>query len=330
MMAKRKSSAVPDWRKFEELVARIERAAAPRNATVTSPDFIPDTRTGKKREVDASIRLTVGTVPVLITIECRKRKDVQDVTWIEQLAKKRLNLGAAQTIAVASSGFSTEAENEARLSGIFLRQIEEVSAADVESWLAPKFIFHIFKQSRLLEQPRVGYLPADDDRLDGASPPEIENFDCAARTFVNKEGAALSLNDIWLLVQAQNDPYDQIPRHNADGAPEGMGPPVPNVKMETRIELDISRGDLQVQTTQGLRDVGKIKRLVEIWYELEKVPVDQAVYHQYTEPDGIEVQRSEISLTARNLDLKLAFQGEKGGKDVILEGAVSLNEPSPE
>ncbi len=69
---------------------------------------------------------------------------------------------------------------------------------------------------------------------------------------------------------------------------------------------------------------------MEIWYEQENVPLDQAVYHQYTEPDGIEVQRTEISLTARNLDMKLAFQGEKGGKDVTLEAAVQLNKPSPE
>ncbi len=329
-MDERKSSAVPEWRAFEELVARIESAAAPRDATVTSPDHIPDKRTGKKREVDASIRLTVGTVPVLITIECRKRKSVQDVTWIEQLAKKRLNLGASQTIAVASSGFSKEAENEARLSGIVLRQIKEVSAADVESWLAPKFLVHLFKQSRLLENPGLEYVLTDDDRLDGASPPEIENADFNAKILVNKEGAALSFNDIWSRIQAQKDPYDLIPNYEAEDAPDGKGPPIPNVKIEIRMELDISRGDLQLQTTQGLRDVGKIKMLMEIWYEQENVPLDEAVFHLYTEPDGIEVQRTEISLTAKNLDMKLAFQGEKGGKDVTFEAAVQLNKPSPE
>ncbi len=62
-----------DWREFEKRVARIEAALAPSGAVVKSPDRVRDLVTGSYREVDASIRYKVGTVPVLITIECRKR-----------------------------------------------------------------------------------------------------------------------------------------------------------------------------------------------------------------------------------------------------------------
>ncbi len=268
-MDERKSSAVPEWRAFEELVARIERAAAPTDAIVTSPDHIPDVNSGPKREVDASIRFRVGTAPVLITIECRKRKSTQDVTWIEQLVTKRDNIGASKTIAVVSKGFSREAMELAGRKGIELRKIEDVSREDIEDWLTPQFIFHIFKQSRLVEQPGLEYVKTDSDGRHGASPPEIENSDFNAKIFVTKEGEAISLNDIWLRLQSQNDPFDIIPRLEAEGAPDGKGPPCPNVKMKTRIELSISRGDLQVQTTQGLRDVGKIILPMEIWYEQE-------------------------------------------------------------
>ncbi len=86
--------------------------------------------------------------------------------------------------------------------------------------------------------------------------------------------------------------------------------------------------DLQVRTTQGLRDVAKIILHVELWYELEQVPVDQASYLRYTGPGGVEFQRSEFSLTLGNLDMKMAMQGEKDGKDVTVEGAVRFNKPA--
>lgn len=78
-----------DWRRFEELVARIEQAASERGAIVTSPDRIRDFTTGRLREVDVSIRQKVGTADILVTIECRKRGRTGDDTWIEQLATKR-------------------------------------------------------------------------------------------------------------------------------------------------------------------------------------------------------------------------------------------------
>ena len=87
----------PEWREFERLVARIEGALRPAGARVRSPDKIPELRTGKLREVDATIRSSVGTAPILITVECRRRKVKQDTTWIEQLAslhkRRSLQLG---------------------------------------------------------------------------------------------------------------------------------------------------------------------------------------------------------------------------------------------
>lgn len=75
--------AATEAREFEKLVARIEAAAAPRGAVVKSPDRIRHLTTGRLREVDASIRYKVGTVDVLITVECRKRSRKADDTWIE-------------------------------------------------------------------------------------------------------------------------------------------------------------------------------------------------------------------------------------------------------
>jgi hypothetical protein len=101
--AKRK---LPKWKEFEKLVALIEYHLSPQGATIKSPDYIPDKITGELREVDASIRYQVGSTPILITVECRKRSTKQDTRWIEQLVRKRDDIGASATIAVSSSGFS--------------------------------------------------------------------------------------------------------------------------------------------------------------------------------------------------------------------------------
>lgn len=144
-MARRsKSSSL--WRAFELLVATIEEKAAPRNATVTSPDSIRDLVTGNMREVDASIRFKAGTADILVTVECRKRGRKADDTWIEQLATKRQKIGAAKTIAVSSTGFTKSAVKSAQYHGIELRTLSEIKPTDIDDWFLPHGVVHIFKK----------------------------------------------------------------------------------------------------------------------------------------------------------------------------------------
>ena len=123
----------PEWREFERLVARIEADAGPRGAIVKSLDRVRCMLTGRMREVDATIRTSAGTAEILVTIECRRRTKVQDVTWLEQLATKRSSIGADRTIAVSLSGFSPEAEVVARRLGLTLRRIADVRPEDLAS-----------------------------------------------------------------------------------------------------------------------------------------------------------------------------------------------------
>lgn len=134
------------WREFELLVARLERLLAPKGATVTSPDRIQDKITGTLREVYASIRYQIGTVPILITIECRDRSGAQDVIWIEQLASKRDSIGAAKTVAVTSSTFTGPAIELARHKGIELRQISDVTDQEIKDLIVVTGIEnHVFR-----------------------------------------------------------------------------------------------------------------------------------------------------------------------------------------
>jgi hypothetical protein len=66
-------------REFELLVTRIEGALAPTGAVIKSPDYVRDNVTGEQREVDASIRYRVGSVELLVTVECRDRSRTEDV-----------------------------------------------------------------------------------------------------------------------------------------------------------------------------------------------------------------------------------------------------------
>lgn len=122
-----------DWRQFEQLVARIDT----HGLQVTSPDRIRCKTTGRLREVDASIRKQVNGIEALVTIECRRRTKRADVTWIEQLATKKLSIGASRTIAVSSSGFSSLAESIAKAHGIDLRHLTDISTEEINDFFAP-------------------------------------------------------------------------------------------------------------------------------------------------------------------------------------------------
>ena len=134
----------PVWRKFELLVAVIEERLAPKGAIVKSPDRLRDIDTGRWREVDATIRLPVGSTEILVAIECRKRKDSSDVTWIEQLATKRAKVGAAKIIAVSERGFSKPAIQSAARYAIELRVLGEITSEIIDEWALPEPLVHAY------------------------------------------------------------------------------------------------------------------------------------------------------------------------------------------
>lgn len=116
---------------FEELIARIEGALLPVGAIVSSPDKIMDKAGQTWREVDASIRYKLGSVPILVTIECRDRSRKADIAWIEQIVAKKSDIGAQSTIGVSVKGFSKSAKQKAAQHGIELRETQELTGADL-------------------------------------------------------------------------------------------------------------------------------------------------------------------------------------------------------
>lgn len=118
----------------EETVERLHKLILGPEWDIKSPDRITDKITGQSREVDISIKLKTNYLPILIIVECRDR-DIEDVTWIEQLVTKCKNLGADKVVAVSSAGFTEPAKKSAAHYGIVTQVLSKITPDDIKSWL---------------------------------------------------------------------------------------------------------------------------------------------------------------------------------------------------
>ncbi|MEE9129290.1 MAG: hypothetical protein V3T84_04680 [Phycisphaerales bacterium] len=241
-----------DWREFEKLVARIERAIGPVGGIVRSPDYVRDSVTGELREVDASIR-TQEDVPPIRILECRDRARVEDVIWIEQLVTKSRDHGVATT-AVSSKGFSRSATTKANHYGIETRQISELTQDEMLGWVKIKEVVH-----------RV-YFP-------GIESVKLEMY-CEPGETVGK----LHPNVIKQIKAGRGDAPVFI-RH-ADGKAftacqmldaavrKGLdlftGVPDDGTKVRKQAAIKFEKGLCHVQTARGPRDLGKLVLGVDV------------------------------------------------------------------
>ena len=303
-MAKRKVD-IPEWQQFEQLVARIEADASPLGLTVTSPDRIRCQITGRLREVDASVRTQIGTSRILVTIECRKRRIKQDVTWIEQLATKKHAIGATKTIAVSSSGFSPEAEAAARHHGIDLRRLSAVSAAEINELIRLDVVLFTHKRCALA---RVGirffrsldWTVPDPEHVDIVLPPATDPFSPLFRNI--ETGTTWSLNDLWLQLQEASDPFTDIEK--------GRAP-------EVKTACFPYPGNVTLDTPDGPKKIGDVLLSVALWLEVEQVDLESAKKVEYTSTDGVTIQRVEFTSREPGAeDWRISLQIPKDSEDM--------------
>ena len=295
----------PEWREFELLVARIEADAGPYGMTVKCPDKIRSRTTGKLREVDASIRYRVGTIEVLITLECRCRARTQDVTWIEQLESKRIAIGADRTIAVSASGFTAGARSAADANGISLRKLSDVGVADINSLLRLDFVQFWHKVCGVT---RVGIrkyhsfdwrMPSEGE-IDYVLPQDTDPF---ALIFRSKEtGTHWSLNDLWHQLQETTDPFD--------GVVKGERPVLRTACFPYPGTVTVTTGDVRCL-------LGDILLTVALSIESEQVSLDAAKKVEYGSDDTTAIQRVEFNSTRpAGGGRRLSLQIPKGSTDM--------------
>jgi len=283
-------------RALEEFVRELERLLARSPVDIKSPDHLPDRRTGAMREVDVSLRSHVGSVLVLVIMECRDRSDAEDVSWIDELVGKREAVGANKAIAISASGFSKSARTAASATGIGLRTFEEVSEADLRSWLSlDEVIVHVryanftgIKFGIGEGHPTLdGYLPHLPASLVGRDVPIL---------IKNDDGGRLTIDDLW----------KQVPKAGL------MADLTPGERRRGTVHVAFTGPDrYMIETSSGLVDVEGLAITGEFGYDEHRVPIRR--YYQYVAEDGVLTQNAEVTIAHDGKEMVFGIHGTPDG-----------------
>lgn len=180
---------------FENLVAKIEKASA-RSAEVKQNDYLLDFTTGKKREVDITIRSKVAEYPILIIVECRDHKKPVGSGYIEEIRTKRDCVKADKAVIVSSSGFSEPAIQKAKNFGIMLLNMEDANNFPWQNLLPV-----VITESNMLRGFKaIGY-DFEEDITNLTHTPEyiafLENPNQETKIFYDNKNERYNLSDIW-------------------------------------------------------------------------------------------------------------------------------------
>lgn len=274
---------------FEELIARIEDTLVPQGAIVKSPDFIPDKVTGSLREVDGSIRYQVGSTPILITIECRRRSTKDDARWIEQLRSKKEDIGALQTIAVSWKGFGQPAIIKAAKYGIELRTYKELTVDGIQKLqqlirLTCVYVEYKFAKAFVQFNPPVTGLEMSDEHIQRMDKEGVK-YPFVIR---KSDGVGITLVDMLDLYQAQNGPIDK-----------GLKP---GEETSADFSVTFAEGLAHVSTKQGHTDVGSMHITVIAICKAKVMPLVNASQYMRDGKVVSHVAECEIKLDHPTLD----------------------------
>lgn len=231
-------------KELEKLVKTLEQIIAGTGIEIKSPDYIFGIKSKRKREVDVSLKAKIGSINFLVVFECRDRKGAQDVTWIEQLAKKKEDIQASEVIAVSSVGFSETAKELAKIEGIELRSLESLSADSVFKWF--NFVFQACRVRPY--HIDFGVRNEDFDYVNEI----ISNFEFHKKNVFNpKTGETVSFHDIWTDYFTKNT-------NSFNVVSEGESK---NITVRINFEPDEY---LQVPVSKGMLNINAIQFLVEV------------------------------------------------------------------
>jgi len=120
---------------FENLVENLERLLATSDIKIERNVRLRDIETTHgTREVDILLTAKVGEGEYKVAIECRDRKKVDDITWMDALIRRREDLGLDKVIAVSKSNFSSAMMEKAKVHDITLRKINPIDITEIADW----------------------------------------------------------------------------------------------------------------------------------------------------------------------------------------------------
>src|SRR6266849_3614394 len=311
----------PKWQEFEELVAAIEEAAAPRAAVVTRNDHLVDIITGEMRQVDATIRFRAGSTDILILSECRERDRTEDVRWIEEMVMKLRGLAASKIILVSSTGFSQPARVKADHYGVDLRELSAINADEIHDWFLPHGIVHLF---RLVEDAHCSVALA----ADREHPIEID------------------ANPPVLLHKIVHTPFPPVAFLNfieMTDPKRFWTVPLDGSKTPVTIELDGSDPQLipvplAVSKPEGAQlallrdgtahDIATMRLSFRISYEAAAFAPGDGTHHLYGAPEGAKIQHSQFKGEVFGLPVTFEHQADNEGISASVMFPSGLKLPS--
>lgn len=116
----------PDWKKFEELVAGVQRELAP-DASVATNTHLLGRRSQTQRQIDILIEQHVGQFDLRIAIDCKDHKDPVDVKDVEEVIGLIDDIGANKGAIVAANGFTAAAKKRGTDAGLDLYRMVDVA-----------------------------------------------------------------------------------------------------------------------------------------------------------------------------------------------------------
>lgn len=272
--------------------------------TIKSPDFLLDHVTGQKREVDISINGKIGSHQILIVLECRKRQNKDDSTWIEQLGNKKQDLHINKLIAVSSSGFTEPAITKANLYGIDLRQIEKIQISDIEEWVK-HFTFEQVDLKYNIQKLDIGMMNKNNaNKIDGENlKPPIKSAKYSKQSdekifkIKDKDGKTidLSIHDLILLNIDNNFVFYSDVNISDDKVNKTINFYFYNPEQMAYIEIE-----------NDIFRVIHILMNVDLWKEKILIPVDST--YSYTKNDETIAQVIQYKLLIQNKKATFTIQ----------------------
>lgn len=254
-----------NWKDVQDIARRIESALGS-DCDVKSPDHLVDRVTGRRREIDFTIRSTVGSQSVLVIGECRKRAAKVDVTFVEQVVQKRADVKADRAIIVSTTGFTKGGRQKADHENISLMTLTEALEDKWPPWLA--------LSSMEVLQRRFQVMQLRFERARNGGPEEglveIGEFRTTDKIILLSDGAEWgTVNQLVSRALREHNVVDKLDPKNE---------PITDV-----VPIELRGIPLYLRVDGELVQIHRVVAELKLWAESTRVPIQA---FQYASDDG--------------------------------------------
>ncbi len=142
----------PAWKNFELVIAEIQKQLAPAAEVCHNHKVMG--QSGRPRQLDVTIAQKIGGIyPILIVLECRRKRRVVSIEAVESFSRKLKDVRASLGVMVSTSGFAQGAQAIALQDNIMLMKYREAQRADWDRLLGEKawisFVLPRFKSESI-------------------------------------------------------------------------------------------------------------------------------------------------------------------------------------